>query len=352
MRNFDHGDLALVGNSPLRHAGAHSITLGRARTPIFLSLALNLLSVGLLAQTPAVDSPLRYNGQPVRVPFPCVEEELQAAGLLCTEEEPCAIFLELSGVASAGKKLFVAGNLHATTGTLASILLASDDGGATWREPVPRVKGAAFEQVDFYDLEHGWAAGEGQVPLPRDPFFLVTSDGGQSWRTRPVTEEGGSGSMQRFWFDSARHGELVVDAGKSSPGGRYLDYESETGGESWMIRSIGDRMPALKHAPPPGDSDLRLRANAAGTAWLVERRNGEKWETSAAFLIEAASCRIKPVEPNEPAAEPEAAGKAMADAADPGDKDYVEEIKLGDPNAKPTAAKPAKGKPAKKVQKP
>ncbi len=78
---------------------------------------------------------LKNSGDPMRVPFACAEDVLQAAGLLCTEAEPCAIYLELNAVASAGKKVFVAGDLHSTQGTLESILLASDDAGATWKEP-------------------------------------------------------------------------------------------------------------------------------------------------------------------------------------------------------------------------
>ena len=350
MRNLHIHNLALSGTSPLRHAGASTpFTQGHARTPKLLPFAL--LSAVLLSAAPqqplvqkTPETVLRNTGKPLQVPFECAEEELQSVGLLCTEEEPCAIFLELSGVASAGKKLFVSGNLHAQSGTLASILLASDDNGATWREPVKRRRGSALEQVEFYDLEHGWTAGENQYPLPRDPFFLVTSDGGQTWRARPITEDGGSGALQRFWFDTATHGEMVVDAGKSAPGGRYLDYESETGGEGWMLRSISDRMPILKKAPPANtQTDLRLQVNSVGTAWMVERRNGEKWDTVASFLVDAASCKLKAPEAKEPPPMPE-----TVTAESEQEKDYVEEIQLGGPAAKTGKPVPVK----KKVSKP
>ncbi len=349
MRNFDPDTLAYTINSPLRHAGASTpFTLGHARTPISARFCLILFAFSACAWAQSAAVPvdagppvLRYAGQPIRVPFECAEEELQSVGLVCTEDEPCSIFLELSGIASAGKKLFLAGNMHAQSGTIASIFLSSGDNGTTWREPVKRFRGSAIEQVEFYDLEHGWASGGSQYPLPRDPFFLVTTDGGQTWRNRPLTEDGGAGSIQRFWFDSAQHGEMFVDAGKSSPGGRYHAYESQTGGESWMIRGLGNQVPTLKHVPPPSaEEDLRVRASASAAEWLVERRNGEKWETVASFLIESASCKIKPVEAKEPLPEPE-----MKTDADP-DKDYVEEIKLGTPAKsvkRPTA--PAKKKP-------
>ena len=288
------------------------------RTPIVFLIALTTA-----AQEPPV---LKNTGEPIRVPFDCAEDELQAAGLLCTETEPCAIYLELNSLAPDGKKLFLAGDLHATSGTISSILLASDDAGATWKEPAPRLRGAALDQIQIYDLEHGWAAGEIQFPLPQDPFFLVTTDGGQTWRRNAVSEDGGPGSIQQFWFDSARHGELIVDAGRSAPGGRYATFESETGGESWMARAATTKLPVLKRAPAAGDADFRILANASGKSYEIEKRNGEKWETLASFLIEAASCKLKATEIKEP--------PPVTEQPEP--KDYVEEIKLGTP-AKTTA---------------
>ncbi|MEP6715683.1 MAG: hypothetical protein ABJC09_08910 [Terriglobia bacterium] len=248
----------------------------------------------LVAQeTPA--ALLVNHGEPLRAPFDCAESELQAVGLLCTEDEPCPIYLELNGIAPAGRKLFLAGDLHATSGTVSSILLASDDSGATWREAGAHIQGASLDQIQFYDLDHGWAAGETQYPLSRDPFFMITRDGGTTWRQRPVTDEGGPGSVHRFWFDSAQHGELIVDAGRKAPGGRYAAYESETGGDNWMARSTTDEPPKIKRAPPSFENaDFRIRPARNGKTYLIERRLGEKWETIASFLIEAANCKIKP----------------------------------------------------------
>lgn len=281
--------------------------------------------------------------QAVKVPFPCAEEELQSAGLLCTEDEPCAIYLELNAIVPVGKKLFLAGNLHSTSATLSSILLSSDDNGLTWKEPSPRLRGASLGQLEFHDLEHGWAAGEVQYPLPRDPFFLITTDGGATWRKQPVTEDGGPGSMQRFWFDSAQHGELIVDAGRSAPSGRYLMWESETGGESWMIRSTTREVPKIKRAPPVFEnSDFRTRASASGLSYQVEKRLGEEWESVGQFTIEVASCKLKAPEVKEPPPE------TLLAEPEP-EKNYVEEIHLGGQpgGAKPLPAKPSARPPAK-----
>ncbi|HWF09097.1 MAG TPA: hypothetical protein VG297_11580 [Bryobacteraceae bacterium] len=229
----------------------------------------------------------------------------------CSDDEPCPIYLELSSVVPDGRKLFAAGNLHSESVTLASILLMSDDAGATWKEPTARIRGAALDQIQFYNLQTGWAAGETQYPLARDPFFLLTTDGGSSWRAAPVEEDGSPGAIQRFWFDSTTHGELIVDAGKSSAGGRYLAFESETGGENWSLRGKNTQLPKLLHAPPlPEDSDFRLRTSKDGNAFEVEQRAGNEWKPVASFLIEAAVCKIHSDELKEPAPEPATAAPA------------------------------------------
>jgi photosystem II stability/assembly factor-like uncharacterized protein len=176
----------------------------------------------------------------------------------------------------------------------------SDDGGATWKEPTARIRGAALDQLQFQDAKYGWAAGETQYPLPRDPFFLVTGDGGDVWRQHTVGEDGTPGAVQRFWFDSAQHGELIVDGGKAAPGGRYQSYESRTGGENWEIRGKSDQLPVIRDAPPLENSDYRLRTSKDGKSNQIEKRMGEQWSPIASFLIEIANCTIEPGELKEP----------------------------------------------------
>ena len=128
-------------------------------------------------------------------------------------------------------------------------------------------------------------------------------------------EEGSAGAIQRFWFDSAEHGEAIVDAGKTSAGGRYLSYESETGGESWTLTGKSDRLPKLQHAPPPVENpDWRLSPSQDGKAFRIEQRAGGQWTPVASFLIEVANCRAHAEELKEPAPEADDA------AADPSPK--------------------------------
>lgn len=254
----------------------------------------------------AQDSPILTNsGEPIRVAYACAEDDLQFAGMSCTDDETCAIYLELSSVVAEGKKILTAGNLHSNSATLGSLLLLSDDSGATWKEPAARMRGSALDQVQFYNPQTGWAAGETQYPLPRDAFFLLTTDGGASWRQRPVGEEGSAGAVQRFWFDSTQHGEAIVDAGKTSTSGRYLTWESETGGESWTLTGKRDQLPKLLHAPPSAEnSDWRLSLSKDGKSFRIEQRADGQWRPIASFLIEVANCRIHAEELKEPAPEP------------------------------------------------
>jgi hypothetical protein len=237
-------------------------------------------------------------GEPVKVPFTCTPPDLIAAGLTCSDDDPCPVYLELSSVSTQGKILSLAGNLHGRAVTLYSLLLSSDDNGVTWKEPTARIPTAALEQVELLDAKHGWAAGETQVPLARDPFFLITSDGGASWRLKPVAEEETAGSVQRFWFDSADHGELIVDAGKT-----YVLYESQTGGDDWNTVSKTKQAPRLRRAPG-GEADYRIGTDSRNHTFIVERHDGAKWSQIASFIVQVASCGSPPPEPSPPPEHP------------------------------------------------
>jgi len=243
-----------------------------------------LIAAIAAAQDPAI---LSNHGEPIRVPYACPEEDLQFAGMSCNDDQPCAVYLELSAVAATGGRILVAGDVHGTSATLASILLLSDDSGATWKEPAARIRGAALDQLEWFDAKTAWAAGETQYPLARGAFFLLTTDGGSSWRHQAIADDDSPGSLLHFGFDSAKHGEAIVDAGTAAAGGRYFSYESETGGESWSLEGQSDVLPKLRHAPPVDQNPAwRLVASKDGKAFQVERDK----VTVASFLIDVAKC--------------------------------------------------------------
>src|SRR3954452_13386658 len=89
-----------------------------------------------------VNPVLQNNGKPILVPFKCTEEDVRIAGLTCSEDDPCPVYLELSAIESTGLRIFTAGNIHTNNSTLFSILLGTEDNGLTWREFHERVRGA------------------------------------------------------------------------------------------------------------------------------------------------------------------------------------------------------------------
>lgn len=271
--------------------------------------AAMLLCGSLPAQAPPPKPRLEYSGRPLKVPLECRGEDIQTAGLSCSAEDPCPVFLELNSVEAVGNRVIAAGNLHTQMSTLSSILLMSDDGGRTWTEPFPRIPLAALDQMQFLDFETGWISGQIVQVTPRDPFFLLTGDGGKTWRRKPLWEESRTGSIEQFWFESRSNGVLFADRVQTpESGGRYERYESQTGGESWTVRQMSTKpLPLTRQRI--ADPALRIRADAASKSYRLEHREGAgRWQTVAAFLIDAGECKPEPPKdaenppPEEPAA--------------------------------------------------
>lgn len=234
---------------------------------------------------------LENSGKPMRVPFACTDQDISTFGMACTADEPCAIFLELTSVYGLNGRIYLAGNLHSESTTLYSVLLVSEDNGKTFGEPAARIPAAGLERFQFADNETGWVTGVLQQSLPRDPFFLLTTDGGKTWRQRPVFADGGIGAVEQYAFDSKTAGVMVIDRGAGAPGGsRYERHETMTGGDSWMVREVSARPLKIKPAAPPA-ADWRLQGDGKLKAHSVERRVGERWERVAAFEVSAGVCR-------------------------------------------------------------
>ncbi len=226
-----------------------------------------------------------------RVEYACPAAVIEKFGLTCSDQEPCDVFLELASAEGVGSTIFAVGNLHTVTTTLYGVLLSSGDGGRTWTEPIPRIEGAALDQVQFPDFQHGWASGVLEEPLARDPFFLVTADGGKTWRNRSLFNERHYGSIQQFWFDSGKTGQLIFER----PQGRasvFEIYETLNGGDSWTIKEAGIKNPSLKQAPSKDSATWRVRVDAPSKTSRIERRNARgAWDMVASFPVRAGVCK-------------------------------------------------------------
>lgn len=245
-----------------------------------------LLASGIIA---LAQVSIENNGKPMHIPFECTDADMQASGLACPDEEPCPVYLELNNVEAVGNKLFLPGNLHTPTTTIYSILLATDDAGKTWNEPHPRIRLAGLDQIQFIDFQNGWISGANLQGAPRDPFLLLTTDGGKTWRQRPVYEDSRLGVIERFWFDSPQEGTMLVDARLESNVSEL--YETRTGGESWSLRQASAdpiRSPKAKDA---GSAGWRIRADSSTKSYAVEKSEGQRWQRVASFLVHVGSCK-------------------------------------------------------------
>jgi hypothetical protein len=103
---------------------------------------------------------LVYAGEPLQVRLDCDYDSLLKAGLVCNQDVPCDLLLELIGIGETKTSVFALGNVHTQEATVSSLLLASHDGGKTWVEAAKRLAAASLETIQFADDEHGWVSGQ------------------------------------------------------------------------------------------------------------------------------------------------------------------------------------------------
>jgi hypothetical protein len=242
------------------------------------------LTLSLNAQTTIPNT-----GQPMHVPFECAAADTVAAGLTCSEEEPCPVYLELANIEGVGDKLFLTGNLHSSTNTLFSILLESDDSGQNWKEPVERMRVSGLDQIQFIDFGSGWISGANLQGASRDPFLLITNDGGKTWKQQPIFEESRVASVERFSFESRETGMLLVDA--TLDNGKHELYATDNGGQNWIMKDSSQKPIKFPLNPDRGPTVWRLRADAVSHSYLIERSHAGGWQRVASFLVAAGACK-------------------------------------------------------------
>ncbi len=224
-------------------------------------------------------------------------------GHVLQSTDPCPVYLELSAVAANGPKDPCGGESaqHFRDAQLPSCCRATIPERHGKNRP-PGSGETRSSSCSSDDSEHAWAAGETQYPLPRDPFVLLTTDGGASWRgashRRRRQRRFRTAFVVRFggaWRIDRRCGQDVNERPVSF-------FESETGGDSWALRSTADRAPALRRAPATAeDPNWRIRTAKDGNAYQIENRAGDSWCAGGVIPDRrSANCKIDPAQPAEP----------------------------------------------------
>ena len=270
----------------------------RACWRLFVALALAaIISRAAGQDDPQEEQPpeppaIAYEGSPLVVPLDCAYDHFSRAGIVCSDVTPCRLFVELTGVENAGDKVFLIGNIHTSAATISTILLASGDGGRSWREPIQRYSGAGFELIQFADSTHGWIGGqEGDYDRSTTPLLLLTVDGGSTWERYAINEdEDATGAVLEFFFDTRDHGLLIVDL-LVSQGDPFELYETLNGGRSWIIRQIASQKPKLTNRSLADDPiDWRIEENAKDGLYEVQRREQGEWVLTSSFAVGVGSC--------------------------------------------------------------
>lgn len=251
------------------------------------------------ASPPAGPQQLVNAGQPIAVPFGCSDDDILWAGMVCSAQTPCPVYLELTHAESAGKNIFVTGNIHSSSITLYSVLLASDDAGLTWREAHERIRGAALDRIQFVGTQNGWISGQLNAPLAQDPFLLITTDAGQSWRQQPIFDETRVGSIIQFYFRDKTEGSLIFELAVP-PRRRYQTYESHDGGASWTITEDSEQLHLPRDSNAFRQGNWRVSTDGPTQSFHIEQQlvappYNPRWDSVAAFAVNLGGC--KPAEP-------------------------------------------------------
>src|SRR5262249_27510449 len=128
--------------------------------------------------------------------------------------------------------------------TLRSLLLRTSDGGKSWREVMPPVRGSELTDVVFSDARHGWALAMWTVEGPGEVVLFGSQDGGLTWRrvAEIPKRDDDDGWPARIAFTSAAHGEIDMvyenDSEASTIDNILYDVDtlvSDNGGRTWKV---------------------------------------------------------------------------------------------------------------------
>ena len=116
--------------------------------------------------------------------------------------------------------------------TINGAVVATSDGGATWKRQTVPSGTDWLSSVDFADLSHGWAVVRGTDAI------LTTSDGGATWALKNAPTGGLPQYLYGVAFADPQHG-LVVGITETDWEDHAVVVRTADGGETWNRRQLG-----------------------------------------------------------------------------------------------------------------
>ena len=171
-----------------------------------------------------------------------------------------------------------------------SLVLRSDDGGASWHVVLSLAPADSVIDLAASDARHLWAlCAPGQPDAPGPTYLMRSSDGGRDWQrlaSHGIFTAGGVGIQTPLLFADAHHGWSL-----------YTRLENA----AWSnLRRTTDGGAAWQKSPPQGlevnrcfaatgassvwvGGDGRTAAGKAGGLLMGSRDGGQTWQTAAGF---------------------------------------------------------------------
>jgi photosystem II stability/assembly factor-like uncharacterized protein len=118
------------------------------------------------------------------------------------------------------------GAIDKADGTRVGAIVATSDGGATWREVHKTTM--TLRDIAFPDILHGWAVGDNGT-------ILTTADGGGHWTSKPSLTDA---RLFRVAFPDIKHGWAV---GVTTTGGG-VTLATADGGDTWTPQADPGQM--------------------------------------------------------------------------------------------------------------
>lgn len=190
------------------------------------------------------------------------------AGIISPIERESLLLLAADVVRLDGQTIIVLGSFRSAAGSMRTAIFRSADNGVTWQQADTWMAGCTACRAFVLDPQHAWVAVCWALPEELPPYYvLATSDGGRTWR-RPrqgLTPSDGSPVLDRWAFDDCNKGKIsfVCDD-------ELVTFATADGGDTWSAAGRKQMAGAAVPQSDGGPGSLRASIDSATDVVLVE----------------------------------------------------------------------------------